>query len=190
MQLDHERVRWHRDRLGWTLDTLAEKAEVAKGTVLRAEHGEDVRPSSGRRIARALGTEISDLVPDKPRRVEVLAGTGTGGAPPAGPTVVTPGVGDEPGHVTQPTLEHDYKGPLERRHDAEELANRASEIEAEEGPIFMTSYGDGTPFDEAWEWVGEQVKEARSFYEGKFTLYDNGESIEVFVEHGALSRRA
>jgi transcriptional regulator with XRE-family HTH domain len=69
MRLDHERVRWHRDRLGWTLDTLAEKAEVAKGTVLRAEHGEDVRPSSGRRIARALGVEISDLIPDKPRRV-------------------------------------------------------------------------------------------------------------------------
>jgi transcriptional regulator with XRE-family HTH domain len=69
MRLDDERVRWHRDRLGWTLDTLAEKAEVAKGTVLRAEHGEDVRPSSGRRIARALGVEISDLIPDKPRRV-------------------------------------------------------------------------------------------------------------------------
>jgi transcriptional regulator with XRE-family HTH domain len=66
MRLDHEKARWHRDRLGWTLDTLAEKAEVAKGTVLRAEHGEDVRPSSGRRIARALGVEISDLIPDRP----------------------------------------------------------------------------------------------------------------------------
>lgn len=66
MRLDHEKVRWHRDRLGWTLDTLAEKAEVAKGTVLRAEHGEDVRPSSGRRIAGALGVEISDLIPDRP----------------------------------------------------------------------------------------------------------------------------
>jgi transcriptional regulator with XRE-family HTH domain len=66
MRLDHERVHWHRDRLGWTLDTLAEKAKVAKGTVLRAEHGEDVRPSSGRRIAQALGTELSELIPDKP----------------------------------------------------------------------------------------------------------------------------
>jgi transcriptional regulator with XRE-family HTH domain len=66
MRLDREKVRWHRDRLGLTLDTLGEKAEVAKGTVLRAEHGEDVRPSSGRRIARALGVDISELVPDKP----------------------------------------------------------------------------------------------------------------------------
>jgi transcriptional regulator with XRE-family HTH domain len=52
---------------------LAEKAEVAKGTVLRAEHGEDVRPSSGRRIAKALGAEISELIPDKPERVGELA---------------------------------------------------------------------------------------------------------------------
>jgi transcriptional regulator with XRE-family HTH domain len=85
MRLDHERVRWHRDRLGWTLDTLAEKAEVAKGTVLRAEHGEDVRPSSGRRIARALGVETSDLIPDKPRRARELIGTGKADAPEAGP---------------------------------------------------------------------------------------------------------
>jgi transcriptional regulator with XRE-family HTH domain len=76
MKLDHEKVRWHRDRLGLTLDTLGEKAEVAKGTVLRAEHGEDVRPSSGRRIARALGVEISDLIPEKPGSVGELVGAG------------------------------------------------------------------------------------------------------------------
>ena len=66
MKLDSAKVRWHRDRLGWTLDTLAEQAEVAEGTALRAEHGEDIRPSSGRRIARALGVDISELVPDQP----------------------------------------------------------------------------------------------------------------------------
>lgn len=66
MRLDSEKVRWHRDRLGWTLDTLAEEAEVAEGTALRAEHGEDIRPSSGRRIARAFGVDISELVPEKP----------------------------------------------------------------------------------------------------------------------------
>jgi len=81
MRLDHERVHWHRDRLGWTLETLAEKAEVAKGTVLRAEHGEDVRPGSGRRIAQALGAELSDLIPDKPGRVEELVGAGKVEAP-------------------------------------------------------------------------------------------------------------
>jgi transcriptional regulator with XRE-family HTH domain len=88
MRLDHEMVRWHRDRHGWTLDTLAEKAEVAKGTVLRAEHGEDVRPSSGRRIANALGTEISELIPNKPgvpgRREPALVGKDEG--PETGPS--------------------------------------------------------------------------------------------------------
>jgi transcriptional regulator with XRE-family HTH domain len=66
VKLDSAKVRWHRDRLGWTLDTLAEQAEVAEGTALRAEHGEDIRPSSGRRIARAFGVDISELVPEKP----------------------------------------------------------------------------------------------------------------------------
>jgi transcriptional regulator with XRE-family HTH domain len=66
VKLDSAKVRWHRDRLGWTLDTLAETAEVAEGTALRAEHGEDIRPSSGRRIARAFGVDISELVPDRP----------------------------------------------------------------------------------------------------------------------------
>jgi hypothetical protein len=33
---------------------------------LRAEHGEDIRPSSGRRIARAFDVDISELVPDRP----------------------------------------------------------------------------------------------------------------------------
>jgi transcriptional regulator with XRE-family HTH domain len=66
MRLDSEKVRWHRDRFGWTLDELADKAGVAKGTLLRAEHGEDIQPRSGRRIARAFGVDISELVPDKP----------------------------------------------------------------------------------------------------------------------------
>jgi transcriptional regulator with XRE-family HTH domain len=73
MRLDHEKVRWHRDRLGWTLDELAEKAKVAKGTVLRAEHGEDIRPGSGRRIAQAFSVEIPDLIPEKPGAISPKA---------------------------------------------------------------------------------------------------------------------
>jgi transcriptional regulator with XRE-family HTH domain len=66
MRLDSRKVRWHRDRFGWTLDELAEKAGVAKGTLLRAEHGEDIQPRSGRRIAQAFDVDISELVPDMP----------------------------------------------------------------------------------------------------------------------------
>jgi len=67
MRLDSDKVRWHRDRFGWTLDELAEEAGVAKGTLLRAEHGEDIQPRSGRRIAQAFGVETKDLVPDFPK---------------------------------------------------------------------------------------------------------------------------
>jgi transcriptional regulator with XRE-family HTH domain len=66
MRLDSAKVRWQRDRLGWTLDELADKAGVAKGTLLRAEHGEDIQPRSGRRIAQAFAVDISELVPDMP----------------------------------------------------------------------------------------------------------------------------
>jgi transcriptional regulator with XRE-family HTH domain len=66
MRLDSRKVRWHRDRFGWTLDELADKAGVAKGTLLRAEHGEDIQPRSGRRIAQAFGVDISELVPEMP----------------------------------------------------------------------------------------------------------------------------
>jgi transcriptional regulator with XRE-family HTH domain len=82
VKLDSAKVRWHRDRLGWTLDTLAEQAEVAEGTAMRAEHGEDIRPSSGRRIARAFGVDISELVPEKPGVVLPKAGAPTYSGPP------------------------------------------------------------------------------------------------------------
>jgi transcriptional regulator with XRE-family HTH domain len=85
VKLDGAKVRWHRDQLGWTLDDVAEQAEVAKGTVLRAEHGEDVRPSSGRRIARAFGIDIPELSPEKPG----VALSGKAEAPrEAGPTLL------------------------------------------------------------------------------------------------------
>jgi transcriptional regulator with XRE-family HTH domain len=81
MKLDADKVRWHRDSRGWTLETTAEKAEVALGTVLRAEHGEDIRPSSGRRIARAFGVDVSELVPEKPGRIKEPALAGKADAP-------------------------------------------------------------------------------------------------------------
>ena len=123
MRLDHEKVRWHRDRLGLTLDTLGEKAEVAKGTVLRAEHGEDVRPSSGRRIAQALGTEISELIPDKPARVQELAVPLAEG-PEAGHSVV--GVGATPKEAAE-NLELQLYAPAKIAQDWHQLAQLFSD---------------------------------------------------------------
>ena len=93
MRLDSAKMRWHRDRLGWTLDTLAEQAEVAEGTALRAEHGEDIRPSSGRRIARAFGVDVSELVPEKPGRVKEPALSGKAEAPETGPSLLDRALG-------------------------------------------------------------------------------------------------
>ena len=118
MKLDADKVRWYRDRFGWTLDITAEKAEVAPGTILRAEHGEDIRPSSGRRIARAFGVDISELVPDKPgapaQREPVLSGKAE--APPPGPNEYPPvlDISNEDFKELVEGLDYDQAGDLMR----------------------------------------------------------------------------
>ncbi|HMI98986.1 MAG TPA: helix-turn-helix transcriptional regulator [Gaiellaceae bacterium] len=60
-----QRIKQHREELGWSLSKLAEEAKVSKGYVWSLEKGQtDARPS-GRtlyRIAEALGVTMSDLL--------------------------------------------------------------------------------------------------------------------------------
>jgi transcriptional regulator with XRE-family HTH domain len=42
-------------------EDLAEKAGVGRTTIARGEHGEHIRPSSVRKIARALGVRPHEL---------------------------------------------------------------------------------------------------------------------------------
>ncbi|MDP9476535.1 MAG: helix-turn-helix domain-containing protein [Actinomycetota bacterium] len=62
MKLDEERVRGARERLGLTLTMVAQRAGTSKNTVLSAEHGGDIRPTTARKIAEALEVEITDLI--------------------------------------------------------------------------------------------------------------------------------
>lgn len=62
MKLDEYRVRGRRERLGLTLAMLARKAGTSKNTILSAEHGADIRPTTARKIAEALDVEIADLL--------------------------------------------------------------------------------------------------------------------------------
>src|SRR5215216_3943469 len=59
---------------------------------------------------------------------------------------------------------------------------------SEDELIFMLTYGDEKPFDEAWTEAREELKQVRRFYDGVFTIRDNGESIEVRVKQGAGAR--
>jgi len=45
-----------RDARALTQEELAERAGVSRTTVMRAERGQDIRQSSVRKLARALGT--------------------------------------------------------------------------------------------------------------------------------------
>src|SRR5215210_9056474 len=63
--LDSTKVRRARERIGASIETAAERAGVAKGSFLRAEHGEDIRPVTARRVAEGLGVRVADLVLDE-----------------------------------------------------------------------------------------------------------------------------
>lgn len=61
VKLDRDNLIRARERLGYSIETVAEEAGIAKNSVLRAEHGEDIRPLTARKISTALGVEVADL---------------------------------------------------------------------------------------------------------------------------------
>jgi transcriptional regulator with XRE-family HTH domain len=63
VKLDGDKVQWARERLGYSMETTAEVAGVAKNSVLRAEHGGDIRPVTARKLAGALGLRVEELLP-------------------------------------------------------------------------------------------------------------------------------
>jgi transcriptional regulator with XRE-family HTH domain len=71
LRLDEDTVRGTRERLGLTLAMVAQRAGTSKNTVMSAEHGADIRPTTARKIAEALGVEIVDLLgaSDSPKAV-------------------------------------------------------------------------------------------------------------------------
>ncbi len=62
MFLDEKKVRRSRERLGYTLRLMSEEGGVAPHTIIRAEHGRNITPTSARKIAAALGVTVADLV--------------------------------------------------------------------------------------------------------------------------------
>ncbi len=63
LKLDREKLIRAREMLGYGLEKTADVAGVSKNSVLRAEHEEDIRPVTARKIAEALKVEVADLFP-------------------------------------------------------------------------------------------------------------------------------
>ena len=90
LKLDRTKLQRAREMLGYGIETTAEKAGVSKNSVLRAEHEEDIRPVTARKIAEALKVEVRDLLPlGQPPPLEVSS-----------TYFVPPAEGDEPDIVT------------------------------------------------------------------------------------------
>jgi transcriptional regulator with XRE-family HTH domain len=74
LKLDPAAVIEARERLGLTIEMAADRADVSKNSIGRAEHGLDIRPVTARRIARGLGLEVADLYPKAPAPQPSLKG--------------------------------------------------------------------------------------------------------------------
>jgi transcriptional regulator with XRE-family HTH domain len=61
LKLDRDKLIRARELLGYGIEKTAEEAGISKNSVLRAEHGEDIRPITARKIAAALGVTVADL---------------------------------------------------------------------------------------------------------------------------------
>ena len=62
MRLDKYRLQRAREMLGYGLEKTAQEAGISKNSVLRAEHEEDIRPVTARKIATALHVAVADLI--------------------------------------------------------------------------------------------------------------------------------
>jgi DNA-binding XRE family transcriptional regulator len=62
LKLDKHQLRRARERLGYGVEMTAQEAGVSKNSVLRAEHEEDIRPTTARKIANALRVDVADLL--------------------------------------------------------------------------------------------------------------------------------
>jgi len=62
LKLDRDKLIRAREMLGYGIELTAQEAGVSKNSVLRAEHEEDIRPVTARKIAAALGVRVADLI--------------------------------------------------------------------------------------------------------------------------------
>ncbi len=68
MRLDGQITLRARERLGYSAADAAREAGVATNSVLRAEHGEDIRPATARKLAAGLGVRVADLISEGAER--------------------------------------------------------------------------------------------------------------------------
>jgi transcriptional regulator with XRE-family HTH domain len=62
LKLNRDRLQRAREMLGYGLEKTAQEAGISKNSVLRAEHEEDIRPVTARKIAAALEVRVADLI--------------------------------------------------------------------------------------------------------------------------------
>jgi transcriptional regulator with XRE-family HTH domain len=62
LKLNRDQLQRAREMLGYGLEKTAQEAGISKNSALRAEHEEDIRPVTARKIAAALHVSVADLI--------------------------------------------------------------------------------------------------------------------------------
>jgi len=62
-----KQIRYLRDRLGWTLEQLAERSGVDVGTISALEVRDSARSKYARQIAAGLGVSLDELFSEQPQ---------------------------------------------------------------------------------------------------------------------------
>jgi transcriptional regulator with XRE-family HTH domain len=109
LKLDGTRVREARERLALSIEDVSAKARVSPHTWIRAEHGDEIRPSSVRSIAEYLGVVPGELMESSPV-----------------PKAEAPSPSQEADGASENPLDIAYKATVEQaRQDAQAVARAA-----------------------------------------------------------------
>jgi len=179
LRLNRKKLLRARELLGYGIEKVAEEAGISKNSVLRAEHEEDIRPVTARKIAAALGVSVAELIggseslkaqPPLPNGLEEERRKAEEDAR----------LLRERGREQMADLLAEWRASKEREEDAAarrgyldgmaELLNEASEAETTLLRLFFRGMSPQArqALDEAEGWVPnrdwEQVREASRFY--------------------------
>lgn len=62
MYLSREKLIRYRERFGYSQTMLGERAGVHRDTIVNAERGDNVRPTTSFKIATVLGVPVAELI--------------------------------------------------------------------------------------------------------------------------------
>jgi transcriptional regulator with XRE-family HTH domain len=147
-------LRAWREAKGHSQRSLAKEANINHFTVLRAERGEDIRPTNAAKIAGALGITVADLMAEEDRPPAPLSG---GPSPSTSGQPRTEALLENP-HIVDWVSEHEGKHAAMSDAEFEDYLLNDVDPEIDEDGIPQGLVRLGKLLDEEEEWVDKDLR--------------------------------